>query len=105
LIGKGDLRRDGGLALHFLDGAEEPDHRQRRLLRARHERPRCRTAEQRDEVASFQLIELHSIPASQGRFAGYRMDRDQSAGIKTFTAGVFSFATVLRDGIFQSETI
>jgi hypothetical protein len=27
-------------------------------------------AEQRDEVASFQLIELHSIPASQNRVAG-----------------------------------
>jgi hypothetical protein len=46
LIGKGDLRRDGGLALHFLDGAEEPDHRQRWLLRARRERPRRRSAEQ-----------------------------------------------------------
>jgi hypothetical protein len=33
----------------------------------RRERPRCRRpAEQRDEFASFQLIELHSIPASQG---------------------------------------
>jgi hypothetical protein len=32
---------------------------------ARRERPPCRrAAEQRDEVASFQLIELHSIPAS-----------------------------------------
>jgi hypothetical protein len=28
-----------------------------------------RAAEQRDELASFQLIELHSIPASQGRIA------------------------------------
>src|SRR5260370_4940302 len=37
------------------------------LLRPRRERP-ChrRTAEQRDEIVSFQLIELHSIPASQG---------------------------------------
>jgi hypothetical protein len=33
----------------------------------RRERHRYRrTAEQRDELASFQLIELHSIPASQG---------------------------------------
>jgi hypothetical protein len=46
LIGKGDLRRDGSLSLHFLDGAEEPDHRQRWLLRARRERPRRRSAEQ-----------------------------------------------------------
>jgi hypothetical protein len=39
----------------------------------RRERPRGgRAAEQRDELAAFQLIELHSIPASQGRIAGYR---------------------------------
>src|SRR5262249_1709828 len=32
--------------------AEEPDYRHRRLLRARSERPCCRTAEQRDELAA-----------------------------------------------------
>src|SRR5262245_16561189 len=37
------------------------------LLRARRERPRGRAAEQRDELAAYQLIEWHSIPASQGR--------------------------------------
>jgi hypothetical protein len=37
------------------------------LLRARRERPRRRATEQRDELAPFQLIELHSVPASQGR--------------------------------------
>src|SRR5260221_9066775 len=43
-----------------------------RLLCPRRERPRgCRAAEQRDELASLQLIELHSVPASQGRIAGY----------------------------------
>jgi hypothetical protein len=32
------------------------------------ERPRgSRAAEQRDELASFQLIEVHSVPVSQGR--------------------------------------
>jgi hypothetical protein len=35
------------------------------LRRARSERPRGRTAEQRDELAASQLIELHSILASQ----------------------------------------
>ena len=41
-------------------------HRHRRLLRAYRERPcDCRAAEQRDERASIQLIELHSIPASR----------------------------------------
>jgi hypothetical protein len=41
-----------------------------------------RTADQRDERAAFQLIELHSVPASQGRFAGYRIgeDHDSAAG-------------------------
>src|SRR5215470_18074336 len=43
---------------------EKPDHRHRRLLRARPERPRRRrAAEQRDELAPLDdLIELHSIP-------------------------------------------
>ena len=41
-------------------GVEEPDHRHRRLLRPRRERPRCRrAAEQRDELAP-----LHSITSS-----------------------------------------
>ena len=38
---------------------EKPDHRHRRLLRARRERPRRRAAEQRDELAP-----LHSITSS-----------------------------------------
>jgi hypothetical protein len=49
------------------------DQRHRRLLRVGAERPSgCRTAEQRNEIAAPQLIELHSIPASEGRIAGYR---------------------------------
>ena len=45
-------------------GAEEPNHRHC-LLRTRRERPRDgRAAEQRDELAAPQLIELHSVPAS-----------------------------------------
>ena len=52
------------------------------LLRARRERPRRRgAAEQRDEIATFQLIEWHSAPASQGQIAGYRIDHSQSADI------------------------
>jgi len=48
-------------------------------LRARRERPRgCSAAEKRDEVAPFQLIELHSIPPP-ARIAGYRIGIDQSA--------------------------
>jgi hypothetical protein len=44
------------------------------LLRARRERPRCdRTAEQRDELAAFHSIELHSMPASQTLILRYRI--------------------------------
>src|SRR5262245_35073436 len=33
--------------------------------------------------ATSQFIELHSIPASQGRITGYRIGAEQSAGIGT----------------------
>jgi hypothetical protein len=53
-----------------------------KLLRSRRERPRGRrAAEQRNEVATFQSIEWHSAPASQGQIAGYRIDHSQSADI------------------------
>ena len=43
---------------------KEPNDRRRRLLRARRERPRCRSAtEQRYELTPFQLTELHVLPA------------------------------------------
>src|SRR5262249_37222389 len=59
-------------------GAQESAGRQlARLLRARRERPRGHCA-QRDELAAFQLIELHPVPASQGRITGYRIASDQS---------------------------
>jgi len=45
--------------------AKIPDHRHPRLLSARRERPRRRAAEQRDELAALQLIELHSVPAAK----------------------------------------
>src|SRR5262249_18363359 len=53
---------------------------------------RC-TAEQADELATFQLIELHSIPSSQGRCAGYRIDGDQSAGIGALAQPAGSIAS------------
>src|SRR6516162_1129069 len=59
---------------------EKANYRHRRLLRTRRERPRCRAAEQREEIAPFQLIKFHSIPAGQGRIAEYRIASDQSAG-------------------------
>src|SRR6516165_3152794 len=48
-------------------------------LHARGERPRTCCRAERDELAPFQLIELHSVP-SQGRIAGYRISEDQSGG-------------------------
>jgi hypothetical protein len=37
-----------------------------RLLRARRERPcSCRAAEQRDEIAAFQLTKLHPLPLAK----------------------------------------
>jgi hypothetical protein len=51
--------RDDVGGLGRRSAAEEPNSRHRRLLRARPERPRCRTAEQRDECAP-----LHSITSS-----------------------------------------
>jgi hypothetical protein len=70
---KGGKKADNLLAKHV-----DPPHALG-LLPTRREWPRGRrTAEQRDELAALQLIELHSIPV---------------------------LATILRDGIFQSETI
>jgi hypothetical protein len=52
-----------------------------RRLRTDRERPGDRrSADQRDELAPIQLIQLHPVPASQGQIAGYRIASDQSAG-------------------------
>jgi len=40
------------------------------LLGARRNRPCRRAAEQRDELAPYQPIKLHPLPASLGRLAG-----------------------------------
>jgi hypothetical protein len=43
------------------------------------------------------LIELHSIPASQGRVAGYRIASDQSAGMLEFcnhSSARYTFGTM-----------
>src|SRR5262249_11595492 len=55
-------------------GADGVWLRHRRLLRARRERPRGRSAAKKGyELTALQLIELHFIPASQGQVAGYRI--------------------------------
>ena len=53
------------LLLSLVEGhvADESDHRHRRLLRPRRERPRGRAAEQRDELTSLH-IRNHSITSS-----------------------------------------
>jgi len=77
--------RSGGTARdNYLTGA--PYSRQFRLtLRTCRQRPRgCHHApEQRDEVAWFQLIELHSVPHQPGPDAGYQIGGDRSAGVRT----------------------
>src|SRR5262249_14515858 len=45
-------------------GAEEADHRKRRLLRARRERPGCHSAEERDELAPPHSITLSARTTS-----------------------------------------
>jgi hypothetical protein len=60
------LKYPNEIALKRRRGVAEvtyPGHL-RSLLCARRERPRCRPTEQRDELAPFQLIELHYVPAS-----------------------------------------
>jgi hypothetical protein len=68
-------RRNAGLRFRVvrIDGHEhaDPSH-PLALLRAHRERPRRRAAEQRDELAASQLIELHLVPVSQGRITRYR---------------------------------
>jgi len=60
----GSIRPNGGRLL------SSPIMETNAGLSAHRERPRDRrVAEQRDELATFQLIELHSVPASQGRIA------------------------------------
>src|SRR5262249_10887050 len=54
--------RHGSVRLSRLS-IQESDHRHRRLLRARAERPRRRAAEQRDELAPFHRCN-HSITSS-----------------------------------------
>src|SRR5262249_40894279 len=80
--------------------AQEPDHWHRLLLRARRERPRRRAAEQRYEFATFQLIEWHSAPASQGQIAGYRIDHSRSADILNLVnSGQYRRGIVRDDGL------
>ena len=84
---------------------EEPNDRHRTLLCVHRERPRgCRSAEKRDELASPQMIELHSVP-SQGPIAGYRISEDQSGGVGAEPNGWVHFTSRSPDRLRYEECI
>ena len=62
-------------------GRPEKSDSGRRLLRARRDRPGgCRAADEGDELAPSQVIEVHFGPAPPIRIAGYRVGEEQPAG-------------------------
>jgi hypothetical protein len=97
-------RCDAGLSIvgsGVHENANAP-HPLGRRLRPSRQRPRdSRAAEKRDELASFQLIEAHSVPVSQGRIAGYRIGEDQSAGI----TGILQPVSRPRSAMGQNEKV
>jgi hypothetical protein len=69
-------RTDSGCVWAGRSGVKETDHRHRRLLGARGERPCCRrSAKQSDEVAPFQLNEFSrfNISGSLAMFDATRL--------------------------------
>src|SRR5262249_11554791 len=65
----GKTAAECGIELHgngLAEAAQIPDHRHRRLLRARLERPHRRAAEQRDELAAFHSITSSAVASSVG---------------------------------------
>src|SRR5262245_34740381 len=74
-------RRDEVRELAGRFQAEKPDHRHRRLLRMRRDRPRdCRAAEQCDELAAFPLTEMHPILTGWEHIAEYRKRDPRARG-------------------------
>ena len=49
-----------------IDSIKHADATHLGLLRTRGKRPRCRAADEHDELASFQLSELHVLPLIRG---------------------------------------
>jgi hypothetical protein len=61
------IRRYDGEAGPLKPACQKTDHRHHRLPRVRCKRPRSRRAtDKRDELASFQSIEWHSVPRQLG---------------------------------------
>src|SRR5439155_19764641 len=71
--------------------AEEPDHRHPRLLRPRRKRPRGRTAEQRDELATA----AHSITSSA---------RAMNVGVSSRPSALAVFKLTARSNFVASST-
>jgi len=67
---------------------------------ARRERPRRRrAAEERDELAPFQLIELHSVPVRQGRIEDIELARISQEVTETIYDGPTVFAHACKMGL------
>jgi hypothetical protein len=75
---------EGGRHLCIFPGrsaVEKPDHRHCRVLRAVRQRLRHRrTAQQCDELASFQMIKLHLTAPARDFAAAYRIGQDRVRG-------------------------
>jgi hypothetical protein len=65
LLESGDLRAERSAR----SGTKKSDHRHRRLLRPCRQRPRRRTAQQRDELASFHSVSLEQAASRVARQA------------------------------------
>ena len=84
---------------------QEADTSNLKRLRARRERPRSsRAAEQRDEIAPFQLIELHSVPTSHSRAVGYRIGDRSVGGYAGYSQLAGCSATRLRNDVLNDNS-
>src|SRR5262249_17474201 len=73
---------------------EHPDHRHCGLLRLRSERPRCRAAEQRHELAAPQLPKSHgAIPSQGGSLADRRASSQVLAALRDGDPAYVSFGS------------
>jgi hypothetical protein len=67
------------------------------LLLASRKRPCCRTAEQRDELALFQLIEWHRCSRADDSIADWRGAGQALAALRDFDLANFSSRSISTD--------